>query len=121
MTAIIFVCLFMLLMIGIGLWGMRKTSSLNDFFLGGRSIGPWVSAVAYGTTYFSAVLFIGFAGKLGWGFGLSSILVAVGNAFVGSFAAWLILGKRTRVMTQNLDDMTMNFFRSATERIGLNL
>ncbi|HPY02377.1 MAG TPA: sodium/solute symporter [Spirochaetota bacterium] len=118
MTAIIFVCVFMLLMIGIGLWGMRKTSSLNDFFLGGRSIGPWVSAVAYGTTYFSAVLFIGFAGKLGWGFGLSSILIALGNAFLGSFAAWLILGKRTRVMTQNLDVITMPEFLQ--ERYGAN-
>jgi len=42
-------------MVGIGIWGMRKTHSLNDFFLGGRSIGQWISALAYGTSYFSAV------------------------------------------------------------------
>ncbi len=101
---------FMLGMVTIGFWGMKKTSSLGDFFLGGRSIGPWISAFAYGTTYFSAVIFIGFAGKLGWGFGLNALWVAVGNAFVGSLLAWLVLGKRTRRMTQNLDVMTMPEF-----------
>ena len=116
MIAGIFVSFFILVLIGIGIWGMRKTSSLNDFFLGGRSIGPWVSAVAYGTTYFSAVLFIGFAGKLGWGFGLSSIWIAAGNAFLGSLAAWLVLARRTRIMTQNLDVMTMPEFLQ--ERYG---
>jgi SSS family solute:Na+ symporter len=97
-------------MVLIGFWGMKKTSSLGDFFLGGRSIGPWISAFAYGTTYFSAVIFIGFAGKLGWSFGLNALWVAVGNALLGSLLAWLVLGKRTRRMTQNLDVMTMPEF-----------
>lgn len=110
MLAKVMVALFVLLMIGIGVWGMRKTSSLNDFFLGGRSIGPWISAFAYGTSYFSAVLFIGFAGKLGWGFGLNVLWISAGNAFFGSLLAWLVLGRRTRRMTQNLDVMTMPEF-----------
>ena len=89
---------------------MRKTKTLGDFFLGNRTIGPWVSAFAYGTTYFSAVLFIGFAGKLGWKFGLNVLWIAAGNAAIGSLAAWLVLGRRTRRMTQNLDTMTMPEF-----------
>jgi SSS family solute:Na+ symporter len=71
--SIVLLVIFFTVMIGIGVWGMKKTVSLNDFFLGGRSIGPWVSALAYGTTYFSAVAFIGFAGKLGWVFGLHTM------------------------------------------------
>ncbi|HRR61837.1 MAG TPA: sodium transporter, partial [Spirochaetota bacterium] len=70
MWSISLLTIFLALMVIIGIWGMRKTSTLGDFFLGGRTIGPWVSALAYGTSYFSAVLFIGFAGKLGWVYGL---------------------------------------------------
>lgn len=110
MFSIILLCVFFTFMIGVGVWGMRRTSSLNDFFLGGRSIGPWVSAVAYGTTYFSAVLFIGFAGKLGWAYGLNALWIAAGNAVFGSLAAWLVLGRRTRRMTKRLDVMTMPEF-----------
>lgn len=107
MIAIILLVVFFAVMIGIGIWGMRKTSSLSDFFLGGRSIGPWVSAMAYGTSYFSAVLFIGFAGKFGWGLGMDVLWIVLGNTFFGALAAWLVLGRRTRRMTQNLDVMTM--------------
>lgn len=107
MIGIIFLCVFLASMVAIGIWGMRKTTSLQDFFLGGRSIGPWVSAFAYGTTYFSAVLFIGFAGKQGWGFGWNALWIAGGNAVLGSLLAWYVLGRRTRHMTQNLDVMTM--------------
>jgi solute:Na+ symporter, SSS family len=110
MIAWILLGVYLAAMVCMGIWGMRKTTSLNDFFLGGRSIGPWVSAFAYGTTYFSAVLFIGFAGKLGWKFGLNSLWIAAGNAAFGALAAWLVLGRRTRRMTQNLSAMTMPEF-----------
>ncbi|HOJ64787.1 MAG TPA: sodium/solute symporter [Spirochaetota bacterium] len=113
MLSIIFLVLFLILMIIIGIWGMKKTSTLNDFFLGNRSVGPWISAIAYGTTYFSAVLFIGFAGKLGWGLGLNALWISLGNTLIGSLLAWLILAKRTRTMTQNLNSMTMPEFLEA--------
>ena len=110
-TVLVVIGVFLVCMVAIGVWGMRRTTTLNDFFLGGRAIGPWVSAFAYGTTYFSAVLFIGFAGKLGWGFGLARACGSpLGNALVGSLLAWLVLGRRTRRMTQNLDVMTMPEF-----------
>ena len=66
---------------------------MNEFFLGGRDVGPWLSAFAYGTTYFSAVLFVGYAGKIGFGFGLSALWIAAGNALVGSLLAWLRAGQ----------------------------
>jgi len=113
MFAIVLLVVYLLAMIAMGVWAMRKTSTLGDFFLGGRSIGPWISAFAYGTTYFSAVIFIGFAGKLGWGFGLNVLWIAAGNVVFGSLLAWLVLGRRTRRMTQNLDAMTMPEFLQA--------
>ena len=110
MTAIVFLVVFLVVMIVIGVWGMRRTKTLGDFFLGNRTIGPWMSAFAYGTTYFSAVLFVGFAGSIGWGFGLQGLWIALGNAAVGSGLAWLVLGRRTRRMSQNLEVMTMPEF-----------
>jgi solute:Na+ symporter, SSS family len=116
MWGVIFLAVFLAAMVAIGIWGMRKTKTLNDFFLGGRNIGPWISAFAYGTTYFSAVLFIGFAGTFGWNFGLNSLWISCGNALFGALAAWFILGRRTRRMSQNLDAMTMPEFFA--ERYG---
>jgi SSS family solute:Na+ symporter len=113
---VVFLAVFLALMTVIGVWGMRKTKTLGDFFLGGRSLGPWVSAVAYGTSYFSAVIFIGFAGTQGWQFGLKALWIALGNAVIGAGAAWLVLARRTRRMTQNLDAMTMPEFLQ--ERYG---
>ncbi|GAB6391162.1 MAG: sodium/solute symporter [Treponematales bacterium] len=113
---IVFLAVFFTLMLAAGVWGMRKTRTLGDFFLGGRSLGPWVSAVAYGTSYFSAVIFIGFAGTQGWQFGLNALWIALGNALAGAGAAWLVLARRTRRMTQNLDAMTMPGFLQ--ERYG---
>ena len=113
MASLVLLLVFLAVMICVGIWGMRKTATLNDFFLGGRSVGPWMSAFAYGTTYFSASVFIGFAGKQGWGFGPSALLIGIGNAIVGAFAAWFILGRRTRHMTQNLNTMTMPEFLEA--------
>jgi SSS family transporter len=101
---------------------MKKVNSLNDYFLGDRNIGPWVSAFTYGTTYFSAVLFIGYAGKIGWGFGLSSLWIAVGNSVVGSLLAWKVLAKRTRNITARLDSMTMpEFLESRYKAPGLKI
>ncbi|MCX6375164.1 MAG: hypothetical protein NTU88_03850, partial [Armatimonadetes bacterium] len=88
----------------------RKTRNVGDFFLGGRTIGPWLSAFAYGTTYFSAVLFIGYGGKLGWGYGLHTMWIVLGNTIIGTLLAWWVLGKRTREMTARLNAMTMPAF-----------
>jgi SSS family solute:Na+ symporter/sodium/proline symporter len=91
----------------IGLMGMRKTKSYNDFLLGGGQVGPWMTALSYGTAYFSAVLFIGFAGKIGWGFGLSSLWIALGNSLIGVLGVWLLLGNRIKETTHALNVKTM--------------
>jgi transporter, SSS family len=113
MYSLALLLVFLFGMVAIGVWGMRKTTTMNDFFLGGRTLGPWMSAFAYGTTYFSAVIFIGFAGKQGWQFGFNALWIGLGNALLGAFLAWVVLGKRTRRMTQKLDVMTMPEFLEA--------
>lgn len=106
----VFLVLFIVLMVAIGLYSKKKVNCVNDFFLGGRQMGPWISAFAYGTTYFSAVIFIGYAGKIGWSFGISSTWIGIGNAVLGSLLAWLVLAKRTRKMTHDLNASTMPEF-----------
>ena len=109
-TNIIMMVVFFGLMIGIGLYYRRKAASVNGFVLGGRSVGPWLTAFAYGTSYFSAVIFIGYAGQFGYLFGVASTWIGLGNAFIGSLLAWSILGRRTRIMTQKIDSKTMPDF-----------
>ncbi len=106
-TKIILLIVFFALMIGIGVYSRKNATNVNDFVLGGRGVGPWLTAFAFGTSYFSAVVFVGYAGQFGWKYGLSTTWVGLGNAFIGSLLAWLVLGRRTRVMTQKLDAKTM--------------
>lgn len=95
------------MIIWMGVAGMRKTKSFSDFFLGGRDVGPWFTAFTYGTAYFSAVIFIGFAGKIGWAFGLSGVWVALGNALIGTLLVWVLLGNKVKEVTVKLDVHTM--------------
>lgn len=110
---LIFILAFVGILIWVGYAGMRKTKNINDFFLGGRNIGLWLSAFSYGTTYFSAVIFIGFAGQLGWNFGSRVLWIAFGNSILGALVAWLILAKATRRITTSLNAMTMPEFLEA--------
>ena len=97
-------------MIGVGLYCRKHATDVNGFVLGGRSVGPWLTAFAYGTSYFSAVVFVGYAGQFGWKYGIAATWAGIGNALLGSLLAWVILGRRTRVMTQHLDSATMPQF-----------
>lgn len=107
---IIMLAAFFTVMATVGFYCRRHATDVNGFVLGGRSVGPWLTAFAFGTSYFSAVIFVGYAGQFGWNFGLSSTWIGLGNAFIGSLLAWTILGRRTRVMTQHLDSRTMPDF-----------
>jgi len=113
MIKLLLIGTFVAILLASGFYSMKKTHNLGDFFLGGRDIGPWMSAFAYGTTYFSAVIFVGYAGKIGWGFGFSSIWIGIGNALVGSYLAWKVLAKPTREMSEKLGVMTMPEFLQA--------
>ncbi len=97
-------------MIGIGLYCRRRIRNVDDFVLGGRGLGAWFSAFAYGTTYFSAVVFIGFSGQFGWNFGISAFWIGIANAIIGSMLSWVILGEKTRRMTKHLKTSTMPEF-----------
>ncbi len=99
--------IFFAIMIYVGYSTRKHATDVNGFVLGGRSVGPWLTAFAFGTSYFSAVIFVGYAGQFGWNFGLASTWAGLGNAFIGSLLAWNVLGRRTRIMTQHLDAKTM--------------
>ncbi|MCI5502735.1 MAG: sodium:solute symporter [Eubacterium sp.] len=107
---VILLLAYFAIMIGIGLYCRKNATDVNGFVLGGRSVGPWLTAFAYGTSYFSAVVFVGYAGQFGWKYGIAATWAGIGNAIIGSLLAWVILGRRTRIMTQHLDSATMPQF-----------
>ncbi len=114
--------LFFGVTIGIGLYCRKHSTDVNGFVLGGRSVGPWLTAFAYGTSYFSAVVFVGYAGQFGWKYGIAATWAGIGNALLGSLLAWAVLGRRTRIMTQHLDSATMpQFFESRFKSPALKL
>lgn len=107
---LIILILYFALLIYIGLRCRKHATDVNGFVLGGRSVGPWLTAFAYGTSYFSAVVFVGYAGQFGWKYGISATWAGIGNCIIGSLLSWVILGRRTRVMTQHLESATMPQF-----------
>ena len=110
------------IMIGTGFYCRKHSTDVDGFVLGGRSVGPWLTAFAYGTSYFSAVVFVGYAGQFGWKYGIAATWAGIGNALIGSLMAWAVLGRRTRVMTQHLDSATMpQFFETRFDSKALKL
>ena len=109
-TKVLLLAIFFVITVGVGMFFRHRGSSVDGFVLGGRSVGPWLTAFAYGTSYFSAVVFVGYAGQFGWRFGISAVWIGLGNAFIGSLLAWVVLARRTRVMTRHIDSATMPDF-----------
>ena len=101
---------FFSVMVAVGLYCRKNSTDVKGFVLGGRAVGPWLTAFAYGTSYFSAVIFVGYAGQFGWKFGIASTWIGIGNAVLGSLLAWIVLGRRTRLMSQHLETSTMPEF-----------
>ena len=113
---LVLLLIYFAVMVGIGLYCRKHATDVNSFVLGGRSVGPWLTAFAYGTSYFSAVVFVGYAGQFGWRYGIAATWAGIGNAIIGSLLAWVVLGRRTRIMTQHLNSATMPQFFG--ERFG---
>lgn len=110
---LVLLVVFFAVMVSVGLYARKHATSVDGYVLGGRSVGPWLTAFAYGTSYFSAVVFVGYAGQFGWKYGLAGTWIGIGNAVIGSLMAWVVLGRRTKVMTQYLNAKTMpDFFGS---------
>jgi SSS family solute:Na+ symporter len=107
---IILLVVFFAIMLGVGIYSRKHTKNVNDFVLGGRGVGPWLTAFAYGTSYFSAVVFVGYAGQFGYKFGIASTWIGIGNALIGSLLAWVVLGRRTRIMSKHFESKTMPDF-----------
>ena len=110
---ILLLLIFFAVMISVGLYCRKNSTDVNGFVLGGRSVGPWLTAFAFGTSYFSAVVFVGYAGQFGWKYGIAATWAGIGNALLGSLLAWVVLGRRTRIMTQHLNSATMPQFFEA--------
>ncbi len=102
--------IYVAVMVGIGFYTSKRTKSTNDFMLGGRNVGSWLTAFSYGTTYFSAVVFIGYAGQFGWSYGISATWIGIGNAIIGSLIPFFLIGRRTRLMTKQFEARTMPEF-----------
>lgn len=114
--------IYFAIMVGIGIYCRKHATDLNGFVLGGRSVGPWLTAFAYGTSYFSAVVFVGYAGQFGWKYGIAATWAGLGNAILGSLLAWAVLGRRTRIMTQHFNSATMpQFFGQRFQSKGLKI
>ena len=110
------------IMLYVGFYSRRHATDVNGFVLGGRSVGPWLTAFAYGTSYFSAVVFVGYAGQFGWKYGVAATWAGIANALLGSLLAWVVLGRRTRIMTQHLDSATMpQFFEKRFQSRSLKI
>jgi len=119
---ILLLVIFVSVMLGVGYYTRKHATNVNDFVLGGRAVGPWLTAFAFGTSYFSAVVFVGYAGQFGWKYGLATTWVGIGNALIGSLLAWVILGRRTRIMTNHLKAATMpDFFGKRFESDALRI
>ncbi|MBQ6737330.1 MAG: sodium:solute symporter family protein [Synergistaceae bacterium] len=119
---ILLVVIFFCVMLGIGLYCRKHSTDVNGFVLGNRAVGAWLTAFAYGTSYFSAVVFVGYAGQFGWRYGISATWVGLGNAFIGSLMAWAVLGRRTRIMSQYLSSATMpDFFGKRFQSTSLKI
>ncbi len=119
---LIMLAVYIVVMLGIGFYTSRKTKSVSDFVLGGRNVGSWLTAFAYGTSYFSAVVFIGYAGQFGWSYGVSAAWIGIGNAILGSALAWMVLGRRTRIMSNHLNAKTMpEFFEKRFDSKSLKI
>ncbi len=117
----IILAVYAIAMIAVAFYTKKRSGSVDDFLLAGkRGLNGWMTAFAYGTTYFSAVIFIGYAGQFGRAYGLASVWIGIGNAIIGTLIAWLVLAKRTKNMTRRLGAKTMpEFFekRYGSEKI----
>ena len=119
---ILLVIVFFAILVGVGVFSHKQANSVDGFVLGGRNVGPWLTAFAYGTSYFSAVVFVGYAGQFGWKYGLSSTWIGIGNAIIGSLLAWILLGNRTRLLTKHIESRTMpDFFGTRYQSQNLRI
>ena len=119
---IVALAIYAMIMVFIGCFSYGKSKTLDGFLIGGRNIGAWATAFAYGTTYFSAVVFVGYAGQHGWNIGIGAIWIGIGNAVLGCLLSWLLFANRTRKMTKKLNARTMpDYFEKRYNSRGMKI
>ncbi|MBQ2285229.1 MAG: sodium:solute symporter [Clostridia bacterium] len=119
---IIALCIYAIAMAFVGCISYGKSKTLDGFLIGGRNIGAWATAFAYGTTYFSAVVFVGYAGQHGWNIGIGSMWIGIGNAVLGCLLSWILFANKTRKMTKKLNARTMpDFFEKRYASKGMKI
>ncbi|ENO1144571.1 sodium/proline symporter PutP [Vibrio vulnificus] len=101
---------YLLLMVAIGVYAYKKTSSSSDYFLGGRSLGPWPAALSAGASDMSGWLLLGLPGYA-YAAGIESLWLA-GGLLVGTWANWLVSAKRLRTYSIQTDALTLPEFLS---------
>ncbi len=99
--AITFV-LYLGVMLWIGYWAYRKTQNYSDYVLGGRSLGPWPTALSAGASDMSGWLLLGMPGYA-YAAGIQSVWLAVG-LLIGTYLNWLVVAPKLRVQSQSLGD-----------------
>ena len=119
---IIALSLYAAIMAFFGIISYGKSKTLDGFLIGGRNIGAWMTAFSYGTAYFSAVVFVGYAGQHGWNIGIGAVWIGIGNALLGCLPSWLLLANRTRKMTKKLGARTMpDYFEKRYASKGMKI
>ncbi|WP_351011451.1 sodium/proline symporter PutP [Shewanella sp. S1-58-MNA-CIBAN-0166] len=89
---------YLALMMGIGYWAYRKTDTVDDYILGGRKMGPAVTALSVGASDMSGWLLLGLPGAV-YLSGLGEAWIGFGLVF-GAWLNWLFVAKRLRIYTQ---------------------
>lgn len=119
---IVALIIYAIAMAVIGCVSYKQSKTLDGFLLGGRNVGGWVTAFAYGTTYFSAVVFVGYAGQHGWNIGIGAIWIGIGNAILGCLLSWLLFADKTRKITKKLNAKTMpDYFEKRYNSKGMKI
>lgn len=108
-ASIIVLVLYIGILLGIGIWSARKNVTASDFIIGGREIGPWVTALSFIAVYFSSVLIIG-GGGFGYKFGMGTVWIGAINVAVGCTLCWIVMGRRVRRFTERLKVNTISGF-----------
>lgn len=106
-TVVTFV-VYLVLLLGVGLYFYRRSVSIEDYLLGGRGMGAWVTALSAQASDMSGWLLMGLPGAIYLG-GLVNAWIAIG-LFIGTALNWLLVSRRLRVYTQRANTITLPSF-----------
>lgn len=110
--ALVTLLVYKVLLLMIGFWSQRRTKDTNDFFLGGRDLGPVVAAISYGASTASAWTLLGMSGAA-FALGLSAFWIVVG-AVAGCVVAWLWIAPRLMAHSRKRGQITLTDFLADT-------